>query len=178
MVFLNNFVCSLIKSGKKIGWAVHTVRVNIHECFQIDNAPWACLMANVGTGVLEEFDTVILHIIIWKLSLFGQWLYWSDLCSNINTRMKKFNLSFGHGTSWWDKEDFIKLSSVDSKMWIEDVVNILLNGAFDVWRFSPPKFIILYLGLVEEEEKTHIYGPPNPPLNYQAHLCSITYMTL
>ena len=36
----------------------------------------------------------------------------------------------------------------------------------------------LYLGLVEVGERTYINGPPNPPLNLPAHLCSITYRTM
>ena len=39
-------------------------------------------------------------------------------------------------------------------------------------------FINLYLGLVEVGERTYINGPPNPPLNLPAHLCSITYITM
>ena len=35
-----------------------------------------------------------------------------------------------------------------------------------------------YLGLVEVGERTYINGPPNPPLNLPAHLCSITYRTM
>ena len=39
-------------------------------------------------------------------------------------------------------------------------------------------FINLYLGLVEVGERTYINGPPNPPLNLPAHLCSISYRTM